>query len=234
MTVGVVYNNQFLSKRACFGVDLPGGWYVLRNVLKRQLEPAIELPKPDLKFFVVGNSFIPLNFGDCRFRLGNSGDISDFDLKLLPQNVSDFSVIGVKIIRNQLFYVRSFFVDVDLVAAEGGSGGDRKGWIPEKKMALAVSVLKIEEAKKLSLDELLDERSRLLGVEILSKKELPSGNVEIEWQVYGKRFRTEIRPDTLSVVRAGFCLSGDDRKFTFTNLPTLVKEAVETGVLYIG
>ena len=231
MATGVVYNNRFLSKRACFSTDLPDGWYILRNVLKRQLEPAVKLPKPDLKFFVVGSSFIPLNFGDCRFKFGG---VSDFDLKLFPQNVPDFSVIGVKVIRHQLFYVRSFFVDVDLVAASGSGSGDGRGWTPEKKMALAVSVLKIEQAKKLSLDGLLDERAKLLGTEVLSKKELPSGNVEIEWQVYGRRFRTEIKPDTLSVVKAGFCLSGDDHKFTFTNLPTLAKEAIDTNALYYG
>jgi len=229
-TVSVVYNGQFISKRACFRVKLPDGWYVLKNVLKRELEPAIELPKPDLLFFAVGNSFIPVNFGDCRFKLGT---LSDFNLKLFPKSMPDFSVVGVKIVRQELFYVRSFGVDVSLASAVETGDIDMKGWTPEKKMALAVSTMNIEKAKKLSLEELLDERAKLLDTEILNRTELPSGNIEIEWRVCGQVFRTEIIPETLSVVRAGFCLSGDDRKFTWTNLPVLAKEAIEENLLHV-
>ncbi len=235
--IGVVYRNEFFSRRAHFSVDLPDGWYVLKNVLKRSLEPAVFLPKADLDFYLVGNSFIPTNFGDYRFKIGKGyqkGSVSDFELKLFPDSLSDFSIIGVKIIRGHLFYTRSSSIDMDLLLAAGGSKVCSKGWTPEKKMALAVSLLKIEKAKELSFEELIQDRSEMLDVEIISKEYLPSGNVEIEWSVYGRRFRTEIVPETLAVVRAGFCLSGDDRKFTFTNLPTLAKEAIRTGDLYAG
>ncbi len=235
--VGAVYQNKFFSRRAHFPADLPDGWYILKDALRRRLEPAVFLPKADLDFYLVGNSFIPTNFGDYRFKIGESyqkGSVSDFELKLFPESLPDFSVIKVKIIRGHLFYVRSFSIDMDLLLAASGSEVCNKGWTPEKKMALAVSLLKIEKAKELLFEELIQDRSEMLDVEIISKEYLPSGNVEIEWSVYGRRFRTEIVPETLAVIRAGFCLSGDDRKFTFTNLPTLAKEAIRTGDLYVG
>jgi len=57
--------------------------------------------------------------------------------------------------------------------------------------------------------------------------------IEVTWRMLGERVISLVEMDSLRVIDAGFCLSGEDDLVTLASLPSVLKEAVDTDQLNI-
>ena len=57
--------------------------------------------------------------------------------------------------------------------------------------------------------------------------------MDVRFQLDGEHYSTIVNADTLQVIDAGICLSGADRELTLDSLPSVIREAVNTGRLHI-
>jgi len=57
--------------------------------------------------------------------------------------------------------------------------------------------------------------------------------IEVTWRMLGERLISLVEVDSLRVIDAGFCLSGEDDLVTLASLPSVLKEAVHTDQLNI-
>lgn len=57
--------------------------------------------------------------------------------------------------------------------------------------------------------------------------------VEVTWRMLGERLISLVEVDSLRVIDAGFCLSGEDDLVTLASLPSVLKEAVDTDQLNV-
>ena len=71
------------------------------------------------------------------------------------------------------------------------------------------------------------------GAHMLSIRFMEQGQVETAFDFMGERFISIIGEDTLQVFDAGVCLEGTDAHLTLDSLPGVIREAIETGQLYI-
>jgi hypothetical protein len=72
---------------------------------------------------------------------------------------------------------------------------------------------------------------RAAGACLTELRRLNGGLLEVRWRFAGERFSSLVNASTLGVVDAGICLSGHDRLVTLESLPSVVREAMETGAL---
>ena len=71
------------------------------------------------------------------------------------------------------------------------------------------------------------------GAELLRSRRIGGGQREVVYHFLGQRFATIVDQQSLQVLDAGICLSGADRQLTLESLPGVIREAVDTGVLYV-
>lgn len=55
----------------------------------------------------------------------------------------------------------------------------------------------------------------------------------MRYQFLGERFTSVVHPETLHVFEAGICFAGADEEVTLESLPSVIREAIEDGVLVI-
>ncbi|HEV7556434.1 MAG TPA: hypothetical protein VGO00_13300, partial [Kofleriaceae bacterium] len=68
---------------------------------------------------------------------------------------------------------------------------------------------------------------------MLHCRRMSEGLLEVRFQLDGERYSTIVNANTLQVIDAGICLAGADRQLTLDSLPSVIREAVNTGVLHI-
>lgn len=71
------------------------------------------------------------------------------------------------------------------------------------------------------------------GARLLDTRRLGSERLEVTFGFMGERFISLVEADTLRVVDAGICLAGSDREVNLESLPSVIREAIEDGVLVI-
>lgn len=68
---------------------------------------------------------------------------------------------------------------------------------------------------------------------MLSSRNLGDGNLEVTWEFMDERFISVVDALSLHVYDSGVCLAGEDELVTLESLPSVIREAIETGVLVI-
>ncbi|RKH32484.1 hypothetical protein D7Y13_09040 [Corallococcus praedator] len=71
------------------------------------------------------------------------------------------------------------------------------------------------------------------GARMLDHRRLGVGLMEVVYSFMGERFVTVVEMATLRVRDAGVCLAGADDRVTLESLPSVLKEAIDTGALVI-
>ncbi|MBB4931738.1 hypothetical protein F4561_002558 [Lipingzhangella halophila] len=71
------------------------------------------------------------------------------------------------------------------------------------------------------------------GASLLEARNLPDDLIEVRFRFDGERFAAVAQAATLQVVDAGICLEGSDRELTLESLPSVIREAMGSGELYI-
>ncbi|CAM3246780.1 hypothetical protein G4177_07020 [Corallococcus sp. ZKHCc1 1396] len=71
------------------------------------------------------------------------------------------------------------------------------------------------------------------GARMLDHRRLGGGLMEVVYGFMGERFITVVEMATLRVRDAGVCLAGADARVTLESLPSVLKEAIDTGSLVI-
>jgi hypothetical protein len=71
------------------------------------------------------------------------------------------------------------------------------------------------------------------GARLHDTRRLGGGRLEVTFSFMGERFLSIVDMGTLQVVDAGICLAGADREVTLESLPSVIREAIEDGVLVI-
>ncbi len=84
------------------------------------------------------------------------------------------------------------------------------------------------DAEQRAAEALLNAGARPLDLRRLSGSEL-----EVTYAFMGERFISVVTSDSLQVLDAGICLAGADRELTLESLPSVIREAIETGVLVV-
>jgi hypothetical protein len=68
---------------------------------------------------------------------------------------------------------------------------------------------------------------------MLASRNLGDGNLEVTWELMGERFISVVDALSLHVYDSGVCLAGEDELVTLESLPSVIREAIDTGVLVI-
>ncbi len=71
------------------------------------------------------------------------------------------------------------------------------------------------------------------GGEFIDYKKSRGKNIVVTWKVGGQLVKSQIDSGTLSIVSAGFCLSGADKEHTMNSIVRLAKDFQEDKPLYI-
>lgn len=211
--IGVVAGDYFICDYAKFRVNrLPAGYYELTDIFSRSLQPVLP-PRPDLRFIYFSEQLFPENINNYRIKTGMlPGEIT---IENMPQGLPDYVIIGTKIIRKRLFFTQIQGINQKV------QQDDLFGLSPEEKLIVFARQVKIAKAKELSLDEIAEQ----MKIEILERRETSAGRLLVHWRYKDIELRSLIDPETLAVVKAGFCLSGGDRKLNFINLPLIAYRA---------
>ncbi len=108
----------------------------------------------------------------------------------------------------------------------------------ERRRVAAARIVTRPEVTRAPLPDVeFDDRARLVlaasGATLRSTRRLAGGLRAVTWTFEGQRLRAVVHEQSLQVMDAGICLSGHDREVTLDSLPSVVREAVDTGRLVI-
>lgn len=91
-------------------------------------------------------------------------------------------------------------------------------------------------SRRRSSERAEDSAARVLddaGAVFRSLRSLDDQMIEVTFEFMGEEFTSVVHEDTHQVFDAGICLSGADREVTLASLPSVIREAITTGQLYI-
>ncbi|QSQ17853.1 hypothetical protein [Myxococcus landrumensis] len=71
------------------------------------------------------------------------------------------------------------------------------------------------------------------GARLLNHRQLGGNQLEVTYSFMEERFISIVDADSLQVVDAGLCLAGADSAVTLESLPSVIREAIDTGVLVV-
>jgi hypothetical protein len=71
------------------------------------------------------------------------------------------------------------------------------------------------------------------GARLVDQRRLAGGRLEVVFRFMEERIVSIVDARTLQVVDAGICLAGADREVTLESLPSVIREAINTGRLVI-
>lgn len=106
-----------------------------------------------------------------------------------------------------------------------------KGLTPEELKAFGYAAEFHKEANKSKLEKRLEGEFNRTGAQM--EKFVERGeNVEVQWKDGRQKYTSVLNKDDLSVVTAGICLSGGDRKFDLQSLVTVCRQGARGGNIY--
>jgi hypothetical protein len=104
----------------------------------------------------------------------------------------------------------------------------RSGLTPEERTAYAICYFDLEEARKLSEAEQVEQRLRLAlehaGAELVDYLERRD-SFRVTYDIGGQRHTSAVRKNDMTVEVAGICLSGLDQQFDLASLVGVLREA---------
>lgn len=92
---------------------------------------------------------------------------------------------------------------------------------------------RLAPARGRSIEDRVFHALDVAGASLLGLRDLGNGSLEITFRFSGERFISIVDARTLQVYDAGICLSGEDRLVNLESLPSVIREAVDTGRLVI-
>lgn len=107
-----------------------------------------------------------------------------------------------------------------------------KGLSLEDKNAFSLASfswdLFVKNSTESAIQELLENGGATLGSYIMR-----GTNIEIKWaSISGEKYISVVNKETLDVVSAGICLSGEDEKFHLKDLPFLIEGGEKRGLIH--
>lgn len=99
------------------------------------------------------------------------------------------------------------------------------GLVPAERKAFALASEAREENEKSKDERRLERALKAAGAELIGFDE-GRGAFTVRYRVDGRRFESVVDARDLTVVSAGICLSGEDRKFDLTSLVGVMREYV--------
>jgi hypothetical protein len=257
-----ISGNSFQYNRKRYSVaETPDGWYTV--AIKSNRAVVLEAYFGDFSFidkkstilgYTIDNEFLFSNFDVGRRKTGHEAKAI---LKFSPQE-GFTSVKAVYWEDKNLYYLEpnysdSLIYDVKIAYDDEKSLKDVKGITPELRTLYILHDMKrqqlraIEEAakKKQAYEELLKSLIGRLTVSINNAggqlidyqqmKYRGQDAVVINWKLKesGTRFNSVLEANTLRVIEAGYCMSGDDRRHNLTSLVMTAQEYEADDLIYI-
>src|SRR5437016_3128770 len=71
------------------------------------------------------------------------------------------------------------------------------------------------------------------GAELISWRRSGGRQAIVHYRLHGQRFECVIDTESLQILDAGICLSGEDEQLNLSSLPSAVREAIESGRLHV-
>ena len=88
-------------------------------------------------------------------------------------------------------------------------------------------------ATRQNATERADAALEAAGAQLLSTRRLHDGELEVAFRFQGERFVAVIDEISFQVYDAGICLSGADREVNLESLPSVIREAIDSGLLVV-
>lgn len=183
----------------------------------------------------------PLSAHDFRQRLGAEPGLLNV---LVADNIEMLDTATVRFDGSSFWFDSATFTNTAdkrtelrdrIQAANYGYPKDLK-LSPEEQMAFRFAASFHKEANKPKIEKRLQEEMERAGAQV--DKYIERGeNVEVQWKdnVTHKKYTSVLKIDDLSVVTAGICLSGGDKKFDLQSLVGVVRQGERGhGVTHIG
>jgi hypothetical protein len=180
---------------------------------------------------------LPLSEESTRKTLGIAGPV-------LVLNVSDAQRFDPIVARfdGVNFWFDELFTGADPVKADemralfqkGFQGNvNVKGVVPEERDAYSLACDAWKQFAKISVEskvkQILKDGGARLGSFVVRGK-----NIEIKWtSASGEVYNSLVNKDTLDVISAGICLSGEDSKFHLKDLPHLIEQGEKRRLIVI-
>lgn len=252
-----VVNNKCVFNRKTYTVAAPNGWW--QCSFKHNVATPIQLTDPSLYTdipykpitgYLYKNQFMFKSFEHARRNYQNR--------ILVPvcfaENIGAFTSIKVVEWSNHIFFYHSTdYADTKIYEIESLFNARQpinnvKGVTPELRalynfyaIEREASELALAEAqRKLKAKELLEsfegrlvQAFTLTGAQIINYVDR-GDRVEVNWTYNGSdyEFNSVLAKDTLSVIDAGYCMSGADREHHASSLVLLAKNYEDAGLIH--
>lgn len=185
----------------------------------------------------------PFNTESAKRRLG-------VDFEIIVRNASDIERFDVVTVRcdGRNFWYEEPFIGSDPVKSEAlrecfalrtqqfkmdTALKKLKGITPEERKSFDLALSSWRQFQRQSTEGRIKEMLAAGGAE-LDNYVIRGKQIEITWQAHsGRYYKSRVDKDTLDVVSAGICLSGEDKKFHLKDLPGVIREGEDGGLIYI-
>jgi len=248
---GVNYKFRIVGFQDCgFGVFAPIDATCARFARDADFDKVDEYLRllPQIHFILVCETDLgwcgyPLNLESSTKRLG-------VDCEVIVRNVSDVERFDVISARSD---GRNFWYECPFAGGDPVKANDLrecfalrtepykmdrafrqlKGLTPEEKRSFDMAMSSWRAFQRQSTEGRIKELLAHGGAD-LDHYVIRGNQIEITWQAKsGSYYKSRVSKDTMDVVSAGICLDGEDRKFHLKDLPGVIREGEEEGVIYI-
>ena len=108
-----------------------------------------------------------------------------------------------------------------------------KGLTPEERKTFDLAMASWRQFQRQSTEGRVKQMLAEAGAE-LDNYVIRGKQIEITWQAHsGRYYKSRIDKETFDVVSAGICLSGTDERFHLKDLPGVIREGEEGGLIYV-
>lgn len=233
-----------------FGVFQPVDPTCARFVRAAEFDQAYDYLQVLPKMYVIlvcqtdlGWCAYPFNTESAKIKFG-------VDFEIIVRNVSDVERFDVVTVRcdGRNFWYEEPFIGSDPVKADSfrecfalrtdplkqRQALDKiKGITPEERKSFDLALASWRQFQKQSTEGRLKEMLALGGAE-LDNYVIRGEQIEITWQAHsGTYYKSRVDKNTLDVVSAGICLNNEDQKFHLKDLPGIIREGEDGGLIYI-
>lgn len=185
----------------------------------------------------------PFNIESAKTKFG-------VDFGIIVRNASDVERFEVVTVRSdgRNFWYDEPFVGSDPVKAESlrecfalrtdpfklqRELGKLKAVTPEERRSFELALSSWQKFQKQSTESRLKDMLATGGAE-LDNYVIRGDKIELTWlAISGRYYKSHVDKETFDVVSAGICLNDQDQKFHLKDLPGVIKEGEDGGLIYI-